>query len=168
MTAANICEQCKAHASPPRSQRESPCGSSGSRSSATPRSACPPPPTNPSKPVYVRMDPSEKTCIVLGKGECGGNNISLQLPSSPCSSSKLKLKCGDGGGGGGGGNCIEIMGNSIIKTQKGGLQIVPCKGKGGMQISLGKGGCPVLQLGGGSARSCGSSSGCASWLTLNT
>ncbi|KAG0630677.1 hypothetical protein M758_1G196000 [Ceratodon purpureus] len=148
MVAPNLCDQCKSHIA---SVRSSPCGSSKS----TPRS-CSNDNKPKDKPIYVKAETVENPCIVLdnGGGKCGGN-ISLQLPSP---SSKLKFTCG---GKSSSSSCIKIMGNSVIKTSNGGLQIIPCKGGGGnMQISM-AGGRPVLQLGGGggSSRQCGSSGG---------
>lgn len=153
MGGGNICEQCKAHAIPPRSPSRTPCGSTSQSSSS--RTPCPlPTPTNPTnKAVYVHIDPGEKTCIVFNKDECRGGqgSISLKFP--------VKAKCGQGGGNNSSGGCIEIVGNSIIRANDAGLQIVPCNKKGTMQISLGRGGCgPVLQVGSGSSRSCGTKS----------
>jgi hypothetical protein len=143
MVAPNLCDQCKSHTP---SVHSSPCGSSQS----TPRFCTLEGKAN-NKNVYVKTKPSDNTCIVLGKGggKCGGS-ISVEQCGS-----KLKLMCG---GGGSGSNCIQIMGNNIIKTCNGGLQVIPCKGKGSdgkTWISM-AGQHPILQLGDGSARQCGS------------
>ena len=148
MVAPNLCYQCKSHTS---SVHSTPCESL--KSIPTSYAVEGKGNNNNDKPIYVKTKASDDICIVVEKGEgkCKGN-ISFQIPC------KLDLVCS---GGGSSPNCIKIIGNSKIIPCNGGLQIIPCKKKGGsgnMQISL-AGGHPVLQLGGSSARQCGSN-GC--------
>ncbi|KAG0620805.1 hypothetical protein M758_4G245800 [Ceratodon purpureus] len=154
------CEQCekarkqfkKGRKSPPRSTRSTPSsrgsGSSSRSSGCLPKRKCP------DKPVYVAADPADQTCIMVesnqpGGSSCsgsgngpagggGGRGISFQFPGS---SKELKLWMPGPESGPKDSNCIQIMGNSIVKTTSGGLQIIPCKakgggGNGGVQISL--------------------------------